>query len=148
MSFPLCPSRKPHTCFLLMASIEKKKASERERVRECVHERERGRTERKSKNVSNRLFLFSSSFTACTITSSVMWPSGSLCRSSSSDCLHRACSVSLNCDTNPFPSTRGPHCYWLLPLDKYTLQKLHTEKEMHLQILHSNTHSPPYLLIV
>lgn len=37
MSFPLCASRKHHTCFLLMASIEKRKASERE----CVRERER-----------------------------------------------------------------------------------------------------------
>lgn len=49
MSFPLCASRKHHTCFLLMASIEEKKASERECVRESVWERERegrGRTER------------------------------------------------------------------------------------------------------
>lgn len=43
MSLPLCASRKHHTCFLLMASIEKKKASERECVRESVWERERER---------------------------------------------------------------------------------------------------------
>lgn len=69
MSFPLCASRKHHTCFLLMASIEKKKASERERVCVCAHESERekqreggGQRERESKNVPNRLFLFSFSF--------------------------------------------------------------------------------------
>lgn len=45
MSFPLCASRKHHTCSLLMASIEKKKASEREsvRVRESEYDRERER---------------------------------------------------------------------------------------------------------
>lgn len=36
MSIPLFVSRKLHTCFLLMASIEKKKASEW--VRACVRE--------------------------------------------------------------------------------------------------------------
>lgn len=46
MSIPVFVSRKLHTCFLLMASIEKKKkkkASEwvRECVRESVRERER-----------------------------------------------------------------------------------------------------------
>lgn len=71
--------------------------------RMCVCEWERGRRRgRESKNVPNRLFLFSFSFPACTFTSSVMWPGGSLCRSSSSEGLHRACSVSSNCNTTPF----------------------------------------------
>lgn len=57
MSFPLCASRKHHTCSLLMASIEKKKASEREsvRVREraCVFERDR-ETEREKREDRER----------------------------------------------------------------------------------------------
>lgn len=84
MSVPLFASRKLHTCCLLMASIEKKAAPERVRecVRESVCEREEERDDTERKNVSNRLFLFSSSFSACTFTSVVMWHSGSLCRCS------------------------------------------------------------------
>lgn len=65
---------------------------------ECarVIEREGGRTGKERKSVSNWLFLLFLFFPpACTFTSSVMWPSGSLCRF----CwfqkgLHRTCSVS------------------------------------------------------
>lgn len=73
---------------------------ERGREREEGGQRE-GERER-DENVSNRLFLFSFSFPACTFTSSVMWPGGSLCRSSSSEGLHRACSDGSNGSTPPF----------------------------------------------
>lgn len=72
--------------------------------RVCVWERERMREDREGEreDLSNRLFLLSFSFPACTFTSPVMWPGGSLCRSSLSEGLHRACSVISNCNTTPF----------------------------------------------
>lgn len=78
--------------------------------RVCVRERE-GEKEKEDperKTVSSRLFFFSSSFSACTFTSVVMWHSGSLCW-----CLFQRVSTehaqTVKTNTNPFQSNGEGH---------------------------------------
>ncbi|PWA26403.1 hypothetical protein CCH79_00000648 [Gambusia affinis] len=86
MSLLFSVSRKHHTCFLLMASTEKKKASEREwgrRRRSAWGKRGRGmvgRTEREREreNLLKRLLPIFFSFPACAFTSPILESSQSL----------------------------------------------------------------------
>lgn len=106
MSFPLCASRKHHTCSLLMASIEKKKASEREsvRVRGSEYDREREREggrgrERECVGQIVPLFLFFPRMHIHLAGHVTWWLPLSVLLFKG---LHRACSVSSNCNTTPF----------------------------------------------